>query len=128
MQSPAASRVLLVEDHGDTARVLAKLLKLAGFEVKTAGSVAAALQLAAAEPFDILVSDIGLPDATGYELMAQIRERHGIRGIALSGYGMEDDIRKSREAGFVDHVVKPVNVDHLQAVIQRVTGSGGNGQ
>ena len=87
--------------------------------VKTAHSVASGLQLAAAERFDLVVSDIGLPDATGYELMEQVRDRHGIKGIALSGYGMEEDMRKSREAGFVDHVVKPVNVDHLEAVIRR---------
>jgi PAS domain S-box-containing protein len=113
-------RVLLVEDHPDTARMLARLLRHEGFEVETAGSVASALQLAAAQTFDVVVSDIGLPDATGYELMEQIRDRHGIKGIALSGYGMDDDMRKSREAGFVDHVVKPVNIAQLQAVIHRV--------
>jgi len=118
------SRVLLVEDHPDTARTLAKLLQNAGYAVKTAHSAASALHLAAAEPFDVIVSDIGLPDATGYELMVQIRDRHGIKGIALSGYGMEDDMRKSREAGFVDHVVKPVNVAQLDAVIRRVTSGG----
>ena len=113
-------RVLLVEDHPDTARTLAKLLNNAGYDVRTAGSVAAALQLAAAEPFDVVVSDIGLPDATGYELMEQIRDRYGIKGIALSGYGMEDDMRRSKGAGFVDHVVKPVNVAQLDATLQRV--------
>ena len=114
-------RVLLVEDHLDTVRTLARLLDSAGFEVKTATSAASALQLAGAEPFDIIVSDIGLPDSTGYELMREIRDRHGIAGIALSGYGMEEDMRQSRDAGFVDHVVKPVNVAHLEAVIRRVT-------
>jgi signal transduction histidine kinase len=116
-----ASRVLLVEDHPDTAEVLARLLKGSGHHVKTAHSVSSALQFAAAEPFDVLVSDIGLPDATGYELMEQVRDRYGIKGIALSGYGMDDDMRKSREAGFVDHIVKPVNFAHLEAVIRRVT-------
>ena len=118
----AQSRVLLVEDHPDTSRAMASLLTRSGYEVKSAHSVASALQLAAAEPFDIVVSDIGLPDATGYELMEQIRDRFGIRGIALSGYGMEEDMRKSREAGFVEHVIKPVNVVQLQAVIERVLG------
>jgi PAS domain S-box-containing protein len=122
-QESRSCRVLLVEDHPDTARTLARLLTHSGCSVKTAHSVASALQLAAAESFDILVSDIGLPDATGYELMEQIRDRYGIKGIALSGYGMDDDMRKSREAGFVEHIVKPVNVVQLQAVIQRVTGS-----
>lgn len=118
--APARLRILLVEDHGDTARTLARLLQMSGFEVKTAGSAAAALQLAAADTFDIVVSDIGLPDATGYDLMRQIRDLHGISGIALSGYGMEEDMRKSREAGFADHIIKPVDVQQLQTVIQRV--------
>jgi CheY-like chemotaxis protein len=100
--------------------VLARLLRGRGHHVRTAHSVSSALQLAASEPFDILVSDIGLPDATGYELMQQIRDLYGIKGIAVSGYGMDDDMRKSREAGFVDHIVKPINVAELEAVIWRV--------
>jgi CheY-like chemotaxis protein len=55
--------------------------------------------------------------------MKQIRDRHGIKGIALSGYGMEEDLRRSREAGFLDHIIKPVNVSQLVAVLQRVVGS-----
>jgi PAS domain S-box-containing protein len=116
----ASPRVLLVEDHPDTARTLSRLLQTHGYDVRTASSVASALQLAAAEPFDVVVSDIGLPDATGYELMEQIKARHGISGIALSGYGMEDDMKRSRDAGFVDHVVKPVNVQQLETVIGRL--------
>lgn len=117
-------RILLVEDHPDTARVLSRLLSKSGYSVKTASTAASALRLIDGEPFDLIVSDIGLPDATGYELMQQIRARHNINGIALSGYGMEGDMRRSREAGFVDHVVKPVNLAQLEAVIQRVMNSG----
>jgi hypothetical protein len=69
----------------------------------------------------------GNPDATGYELMEQIRDRYGIKGIALSGYGMDDDMRESREAGFVDHIVKPVNFAQPEAVIRRVTSAEANG-
>jgi PAS domain S-box-containing protein len=115
-------RVLLVEDHPDTREVLSQLLITSNYAVRTASSVEAALQLAAAERFDLVVSDLGLPDGTGYELMKQLRDRHGIKGIALSGYGMDDDQRRSREAGFLDHVVKPVNVSQLLAVIQRIVG------
>ena len=64
---------------------------------------------------------VGLPDASGYELMQQMQSRQPLKGIALSGYGMEEDIRKSREAGFVEHVTKPVNVEHLMLIIDRVT-------
>lgn len=120
---PRTSRVLLVEDHPDTASVLTRLLKGSGYQVRTAHTVASALRFAASEPFDVLVSDIGLPDATGYELMVQIRDRYGIKGVALSGYGMDDDLRKSREAGFADHIVKPVNMAQLEAVIRRVVGA-----
>jgi two-component system, chemotaxis family, CheB/CheR fusion protein len=121
--APGHLRVLLVEDHPDTREVLARLLDAANYAVKTASSVAAALQLAAAERFDVVVSDLGLPDGTGYDLMKQLRDRHGIKGIALSGYGMDQDQRRSREVGFLDHVVKPVNVSQLVAVIQRIVSS-----
>jgi two-component system CheB/CheR fusion protein len=116
-------RVLLVEDHPDTRDVLAGLLGASNCAVETAGSVEDALQLAAAERFDVVVSDLGLPDGTGYDLMRQLRDRHGIKGIALSGYGMEQDQRRSREAGFLAHLIKPVDVSHLMAVIQRISSN-----
>jgi PAS domain S-box-containing protein len=119
----AELRVLLVEDHPDTREVLVRLLNAANYTVKAASSVATALQLAAAEQFDVVVSDLGLPDGTGYDLMKELRDRHGIKGIALSGYGMGPDQRRSREVGFLDHVVKPVNVGQLVAVIQRIVSS-----
>ena len=99
----------MVEDHADTAKMLGKLLGSAGYTVCTAGNAAGALELAAKEPFDLMVSDIGLPDDTGYRLMEQIKRRHGIVGIAMSGYGMDEDIRRSQEAGFSDHLVKPIS-------------------
>lgn len=113
-------RLLIVEDHEDTVEILARLLESAGYDVTAVRTVAAALAAAAAAPFDLLISDIGLPDASGLDLMRQIRDQFGIPGIALSGYGMEEDIIKSRDAGFQDHIVKPINLDHLKAVIHRV--------
>src|SRR5688572_1129778 len=113
-------RVLLVDDQHDSTRTLSLLLRASGYEVQTAATVASALQLAAAESFDIMVSDIGLPDATGYELMEQIRELYGIKGIALTGHGMDDDLRRSRQAGFAAHVVKPVNVEELENLMARL--------
>lgn len=117
-----ALRVLIVEDHTDTALVLSKLLSASGHRVKTAASAAAALALAKDETFDVMVSDIGLPDTTGYELMKEIKARYSIKGIAMSGYGMDDDLRKSREAGFSDHIVKPTNIAQLERTIRRVAG------
>jgi CheY-like chemotaxis protein len=119
-----ALRVLIVEDHTDTARVLSNLLSASGHKVKTAASAAVALALAKDETFDVMVSDIGLPDTTGYELMKEIKARYSIKGIAMSGYGMDEDLRKSREAGFSDHIVKPANIAQLERTIRRVAGRG----
>jgi signal transduction histidine kinase len=116
-------RVLVVEDHRDTAEVLSRLLRASGYSVKTAHSAAAALELAAAEPFEVIVSDIGLPDRTGYDLMKEIKSRYSMKGIAMSGYGMDEDLRRSREAGFSDHIVKPANAAQLERSIRRVAGN-----
>jgi two-component system CheB/CheR fusion protein len=118
--SGEALRILFVDDNDDTAFVLSKFLTASGYLVKTAGSAVAALELASKEPFDIMVSDIGLPDVNGYELMKQIRAFYPIQGIAMSGYGMEDDLRKSREAGFSDHIVKPASLSQLERSIHRL--------
>jgi PAS domain S-box-containing protein len=113
-------RILFVDDNDDTAFVLSKFLTASGYVVKTAGSAVAALDLASKEPFDIIVSDIGLPDLNGYELMKQIKSCYPMQGIAMSGYGMEDDVRKSREAGFSDHIVKPASLSQLERSIHRL--------
>ncbi|HEY3570062.1 MAG TPA: PAS domain-containing protein [Thermoanaerobaculia bacterium] len=113
-------RVLLVEDHPDTLAAMAQLLELFGYTVRTADSVASALQAAEGERIDVVVSDIGLPDGSGLDLMRQLLARQPVRGIALSGFGMEEDLRKSREAGFEEHLTKPVDFAQLQRVLARV--------
>jgi CheY-like chemotaxis protein len=110
----------MVDDHEDTSRALKRLLVRFGYDVEIANSVQSALRVAADEPFDLIISDIGLPDGSGLDLMRELCARTPIKGIALSGYGMEDDIRKSHEAGFHEHLIKPINVHKLQAVIQKV--------
>jgi signal transduction histidine kinase/DNA-binding response OmpR family regulator len=120
--APAAHkpmRVLLVEDHEDTNRSLTQLLRRRGYHVQPAHSVQAALEAAAHEQFDVLVSDIGLPDGSGIDLMEKLRNDHPIFGIALTGFGMEDDLRKSHEVGFNHHLVKPVDLNRLDALIQQ---------
>jgi PAS domain S-box-containing protein len=117
-------RVLLVEDHADTARTLARLLRAAGLEIVAAGDVASAIRAAEHERFDVLVSDLGLPDGDGYQVMNAVRARRVIPGIAMSGYGMEEDMQKSRQAGFSEHLVKPIEVSQLIASIRRVTDRG----
>ena len=111
--------MLLVEDHADTAEAARELLADASCQVVAAGSLAAALEAAGIQTFDLVLSDLGLPDGSGLDLMRDLRDRYGLRGIALTGYGMEDDIRRSREAGFVDHLVKPITYDRLVRAIDR---------
>ncbi|HEX8342988.1 MAG TPA: ATP-binding protein [Tepidisphaeraceae bacterium] len=113
------TRLLLVEDHEDTARILTRLLTNAGYGVMTAGGVDEAKRFLAEHAFDVLVSDIGLPDGTGYELMEFVRTDYRLPGIAMSGYGMDEDLARSRAAGFGEHVVKPVEFGQLHAALQR---------
>ena len=113
----AQSQVLLVEDHEDTARVLRRMLEGAGYGVGQANSLAGARDLATKRPFDLLISDVGLPDGSGLDLMRELRERQGICGIALSGFGMDDDLAASKAAGFSAHLTKPVEWDRLRAAI-----------
>jgi signal transduction histidine kinase/CheY-like chemotaxis protein len=115
-------RVLLVEDHEDTNRSLTQLLRRRGYHVQPAHSVQAALEAAAHEQFDVLVSDIGLPDGSGIDLMEKLKNDHPIFGIALTGFGMEDDLRKSHDVGFHHHLVKPVDLNRLDALIQQADG------
>lgn len=113
--------ILVVDDHEDTAEVLRRLLRVAGHSAKTANSAAAALALAANEKFDLLISDIGLPDASGLDLMRQLHQQYGLSGIALSGYGRDEDLGASKEAGFVEHLTKPVGMSQLQKALQSIT-------
>ena len=96
------------------------LLRKRGHKVATADSVGQALQLLDRARFDALISDIGLPDGTGCDLMRAAKERQGLRGIALSGFGMEEDIRRSKEAGFDHHLIKPVDFGDLEDALGRI--------
>jgi HAMP domain-containing protein/signal transduction histidine kinase/CheY-like chemotaxis protein len=111
-------RILLVEDHEDTKRSLTNLLRRRGYHVQSAGDLQSALDLSAKEEFDVLISDLGLPDGSGIELMRALNSQRPVFGIALTGFGMEDDIRKSYEAGFKHHLVKPIDLNKLDAFIQ----------
>ena len=107
--------------------MLAKLLRGFGHVVTTAKTVRAAVELvsaAAARPFDVLISDLGLPDGSGLEVMRHIKQSPpplcDLPGIALTGFGMEEDLRQSRDAGFEQHLTKPVNFQTLERVIRKV--------
>ena len=95
-----------------------------GHAVKVATSVRDAIALAP-EPFDVMVSDLGLPDATGYDLMhAAIHEQTPIKGISVSGWGRDQDIQRSRDAGFSEHLTKPIGMSKLEQAIARVQATG----
>ncbi|MGN6368426.1 MAG: ATP-binding protein [Phycisphaerae bacterium] len=116
-------RILLVEDHEDTRRNMTRILSALKHSVTPAPNAAAALEEAAAAVFDLVISDIGLPDESGLELMKKLRDRHQLRGICLSGYGMDEDIARSREAGFLEHLTKPINFERLEAAIASAAGT-----
>jgi CheY-like chemotaxis protein len=114
----AAYRILLVEDHNHTRATLARLLVQRGHEVATAENIEEALVRAQTFAFDLVLSDLGLPDGSGHDLIGELRQiRPGCRGIALSGYGMESDAQRSLEAGFDAHLTKPVDIQALEQAL-----------
>jgi CheY-like chemotaxis protein len=118
--APIGLRILLVDDHPDTCAALERLLTLRGHNVTAAHNMREALITAGQGSFDLLISDVGLPDGNGMDLLRALRTQQPIRGIAISGFGMDADIGKSLEAGFSEHLVKPVKLEKLEAAIARV--------
>jgi CheY-like chemotaxis protein len=112
-----AWRILLVEDHEPTRSTLDRLLTRRGYRVVCAGTVNEARATAQGNTFDLVISDIGLPDGSGNELMANLRDQYGLRGIAVTGYGMEEDIAQSQRSGFISHLTKPVTVQALETAL-----------
>ena len=113
-----AMRILLVEDHEDSNRSLTNLLRRRGYHVQSALNFQSALDLGTKHEFDVLISDLALPDGNGTDLMQTLHSTRPLLGIALTGFGMEDDIRKCREAGFQHHLVKPIDLNKLDLLIQ----------
>lgn len=120
-QSLAGIKILLVEDHLDSAHALTQLLSRQGYVVRTANTVAAALDAVSERAFDVLICDIGLPDGTGFELIETVRKNATTPAIALSGFGMEEDVAQSHLSGFDAHLTKPVNFQNLEAAIRKLT-------
>lgn len=122
--APKGLRVLLVEDHVDTAVTLQRLLVNSGYVVQTASDVVSAVRRMEESEFDLLVSDIGLPDGSGLELMPKFVAAAGgrpIAGIALSGFGMPEDLERSFSAGFHEHLIKPVDFAMLRKALGRIS-------
>lgn len=110
-------RLLLVEDHADSAELLAELLESHGHTVRIAGTASDALARASEETFDLVVSDVGLPDLSGYELMQQLRDRFALKGIALTGMR---ETRSAKDAGFVAYLTKPIQLRTLEQTIASI--------
>jgi len=121
----AALRILVAEDHSDTAECLRLLLTMNGHQVRVANCVAQALNIAEEYEFDVLISDIGLPDGRGTELLTRLREtrQQDISAIAMTGFGMDRDLEESRLAGFTAHLTKPVEYSALEQVLVRLSAT-----
>ncbi len=115
---PTHRRVLLVDDHYDTCIGMKRMLERHGYEITVAHTAEQAVEKVRTEEFDLLISDIGLPDRSGYDLMREVRLNNDLPGIALSGFGSEQDVTQAREAGFAEHLTKPVSFERLEKTIQ----------
>lgn len=121
--NPTARRILVVEDHEDTAKLMVRLLAANGYAAKAAACGARAMELADGEPFDVIISDLGLPDLDGCDLLRELHRRMGpVPAIALSGSDSPDEVAQCRNAGFREHVTKPVRIQSLLDTINRLLG------
>lgn len=115
--------ILIVDDYPDAAELLAFILSRAGYETTRADSAAEAIQLAEAEQFDLVVSDIAMPGMNGYQLVTELRKMPRYRKvpmIAVTGYSSHDDRNRSLEAGFQGHLTKPVYPRTLINLVKRL--------
>jgi PAS domain S-box-containing protein len=119
-ESGRTLRILLVEDHDDTRRTLARLLTHFGHQIVVADSQQSALKTLRLKAFDVVLSDIGLPDGSGYDVISEAKRSRPVAGIALTGYGRDEDVKRGKEAGFDFHLTKPVDFHELRIVLEQV--------
>jgi hypothetical protein len=113
-------RILLVEDHGDTRRTLSRLLSHFGHEISVADCRRSALEIFESKKFDVVLSDIGLPDGSGYDVISEAKRKRPVKCVALTGFGTDEDIRRGKEAGFDFHLIKPVDFHELRSVLDQI--------
>ncbi|HTD68165.1 MAG TPA: response regulator [Candidatus Limnocylindria bacterium] len=124
MKTNTPLRFFVVENHQDTLDAIKMFLEGQGHTVAAAPDMKSALKLAPRAEFDILISDIGLPDGDGWELLTRLREKMpDVKAIAMSGYGMRADLDKSKTAGYAAHLVKPFGPVELAAALKKVLGA-----
>jgi CheY-like chemotaxis protein len=120
-EKPAKSlRILVVEDHSDTLQTLSRLLTYFGHQISVADNAQSALETVQSQQFDVVLCDIGLPDGSGYEVIAQAKRKRPFKAVAITGFGTDEDIRRGQEAGFDFHLVKPVDFHELRNVLDQV--------
>lgn len=114
---PHPLHILLVENHEDSRRYLAMYLKGSGFEVTTAATVMEALGAASQGEYDVLLSDIGLPDGDGWQLLQRANFSRPVYAIAMSGFGMNADRERSKQVGYRRHLLKPIDIEKLDEIL-----------
>jgi CheY-like chemotaxis protein len=117
--APARHTLLLVDDSDQTLQPMARLLQMCGYDVRLAHTAEEAMSLAAA-PVALMISDLGLPDRSGMDLMRDVRRDFGLPGIAVTGYTSDDVVRACKSAGFSRHFSKPIVFDDLTAAIAQL--------
>jgi two-component system CheB/CheR fusion protein len=115
-------RILVVDDHVDTAQMLTRLLSRSGYVVRYATGFDSAITAARTERFDLLLCDIGLPDGDGCDLLGQVLALYPVKAIAVTGYGLPNEIDKFKTAGFHAILMKPYDFDRIGEAIAKVTG------
>jgi len=120
-RKPAKSlRILLVEDHSDTRQTLSRLLTHFGHQISVADNSQSALKIMGSQEFDVVLSDIGLPDGSGYEVISRAKRKQPVKAVAITGFGTDEDIRRGKAAGFDFHLVKPIDLHELRNVLDQV--------
>jgi PAS domain S-box-containing protein len=113
-------RILLVEDHSDTRQTLSRLLNHFGHQISVADNRQSALEIMQSQKFDVVLSDIGLPDGSGYDVISEAKRKQPVKAVAITGFGTDEDIRRGKEAGFDFHLVKPIDFHELRSVLDKV--------
>jgi two-component system CheB/CheR fusion protein len=120
--------ILVVDDSSESSEMLGKLLEIEGAFVDLARSGAEALEIANKKRFDLVISDISMPEMDGYQLLRELRElpnMGSVPAVALTGYGRPADIERAHEEGFAEHLIKPIDIDQLLPIVRRLTGENG---
>jgi CheY-like chemotaxis protein len=113
-------RILVVEDHGETLQALSRLLSHFGHEISLAEGAQSALEIIGSKEFDVVLSDIALPDGTGYDVISEAKRKQPVKAVALTGFGATEDIQRGKEAGFDFHLTKPIDFHELRTVLAQI--------